>query len=73
MMRAARSVGGESWKRSVCWAEQTAGKTKRSAKKVSESRNRDRQFSVCMITNASGVQCGRFLNVFRRQVHGISY
>ena len=38
-IRAARSAEGQSPKRSASWAGQIAGKAKRSAEKVSASRN----------------------------------
>src|SRR5271165_3063188 len=50
MSRAACSAGGGIWERSASWAGQTAGKTNRSADRVSTSPNRDTCFLVRTMT-----------------------
>ena len=55
MSRPACSIGGESGKRSASWAGYTAGNTKRSAEKVSASRNRGSSFLVRVMIIASWI------------------
>src|SRR5271157_6391666 len=50
MLCAACSAGGDNWERSASWAGQTAGKTNRSAEKVSTSPNRGKCFLVRTMT-----------------------
>src|SRR5579864_5664349 len=70
MMRTACSAGGESLKRSVSWARQTAGTIKgRSAEKVSATWTR--RFLVRMMTIASWGHCS--FGLLSGQAPGIAF